>query len=348
MRREIFHRSCMRERQVSEVGSLLVIRRDNIGDLVCTTPLIAALRQHYPRAWIGVLANSYNAPVLAGNPDVDQVLAYRKLKHLEAGQGALGALGARASMLWSLRRRKLDLAVVAAGAEDLRGARLARMLSPRRIVQPPIALPGEHEVEHTFSAARMLGIEGGIPPLCVVPGTAAVSVAREALHRAGMNGLRPLIGVHISARRPAQRWPAERFVALIMALNKHLGSGTMLFWSPGAEDHPQHPGDDGKAAAIVAGVGAQAALLPCPTASLADLIGALSLCDAVVCSDGGAMHLSAGLGKPVACFFGDSPVARWRPWGVPHAVLQAETRRVEDVPVEAAIDAVANLLQAKP
>ncbi len=27
----------------------LVIRRDNIGDLVCTLPLIAALRHHYPK-----------------------------------------------------------------------------------------------------------------------------------------------------------------------------------------------------------------------------------------------------------------------------------------------------------
>ena len=35
--------------------SFLVVRRDNIGDLVCTTPLIAALRAHYPDAWIAAL-----------------------------------------------------------------------------------------------------------------------------------------------------------------------------------------------------------------------------------------------------------------------------------------------------
>ena len=91
-----------------------------------------------------------------------------------------------------------------------------------------------------------------------------------------------------------------------------------------------------------------AAPLPYPTLSLPDLIGALSLCDAVVCSDGGAMHLAAGLGKPIACFFGDSPVARWRPWGVPHVVLQSESQRVEDVPVEAAINAASTLLQDLP
>ena len=58
-----------------EPRSILVIRRDNIGDLVCTTPLLATLRARYPQAWIGVLANSYNAPALDGNPHVDEVLA---------------------------------------------------------------------------------------------------------------------------------------------------------------------------------------------------------------------------------------------------------------------------------
>ncbi|MGQ0545629.1 MAG: glycosyltransferase family 9 protein, partial [Betaproteobacteria bacterium] len=31
---------------------ILVVRRDNIGDLVCTTPLFAALRRANPGAWI--------------------------------------------------------------------------------------------------------------------------------------------------------------------------------------------------------------------------------------------------------------------------------------------------------
>ncbi len=51
---------------------ILVIRRDNIGDLLCTTPLLSALRRRFPEAWIGALVNSYTAPVLAGNPDVER------------------------------------------------------------------------------------------------------------------------------------------------------------------------------------------------------------------------------------------------------------------------------------
>jgi ADP-heptose:LPS heptosyltransferase len=58
---------------------ILVIRRDNIGHLVCTTPLFAALRARHPQAHIAALVNSNNAAVLAGNPDVDEVHSYTKL-----------------------------------------------------------------------------------------------------------------------------------------------------------------------------------------------------------------------------------------------------------------------------
>ena len=51
--------------------SFLIIRRDNIGDLVLTTPMFEALRRRYPNAYIAVLVNSYNAPAIAGNPFVD-------------------------------------------------------------------------------------------------------------------------------------------------------------------------------------------------------------------------------------------------------------------------------------
>lgn len=31
---------------------ILILRRDNIGDLACTTPLLEALRARLPRAWL--------------------------------------------------------------------------------------------------------------------------------------------------------------------------------------------------------------------------------------------------------------------------------------------------------
>ena len=320
-----------------------MVRRDNIGDMVCTTPLLSALRAQYPLAWIGVLANTYNAPILEGNPDVDQVCTYRKLKHVDSGISFF-ALAHKAMLLWRLRRRQLDLVVLATGAEDSRGARLARFLAPKQTLVSDRIQVGMHEVERTFSAARSLGIEGPIPPLRITADEASLGRVRQSVALADLASKRPLIGIHISARRPAQRWSADRFAELSVALYEDLGATTMLFWSPGAENRPQHPGDDEKASTIIERTANRRSLVPWPTARLQELVAGIAACDAVICSDGGAMHIAAGLGKPIVCFFGDSPVDRWRPYGTRHIVLQARSRIVADISLEETLASTTSLI----
>jgi heptosyltransferase-3 len=324
---------------------ILIVRRDNIGDLVCTTPLFTALRQRFPQAWIGALVNSYNAPVLHGNPDLDEIFAYTKLKHLEQGQSAFAALRSRVASLWRLRRMQLDYVVLATTDFVPRMARLARWLAPKQVVgfsdgspsarralDLPIAASqaaGRHEVERVYALARVFGIDGTPPPLKVVPDERELAAAR-----ATFGSRPPRVGLHISARRPLQRWPAERFAALAEKLQQEHGATVVLLWSPGPANHPTHPGDDDKARQILAIVASRARVIAYPTERLAQLIGALAACDAVVCSDGGASHIAAALGKPTVCFFGDSSVERWRPWRTGSRLIQPPTRSVAAISVD--------------
>jgi ADP-heptose:LPS heptosyltransferase len=152
-----------------------------------------------------------------------------------------------------------------------------------------------------------------------------------------------LVGLHISARKPSQRWSAESFAAVARRL---AGDGTafMLLWAPGREDNARHPGDDDKAARVLA-LTADLPVVPVPTSRLEELVAALSLCDTVICGDGGAMHVAAGLGKPIVCLFGQSTAARWHPWGPPYELLQPPSQDVSDIPVQAVCDAYRRLLE---
>ena len=318
---------------------ILVIRRDNIGDLVCTTPLLRTLRAHFPRAWIGALVNSSNAPVLAGNPDANEVLVYRKAKHRGHGESVLAIYAERLRLIWRRRRMGIDDAILAAPAGQPSARRLARWIAPRRILggcDSPLA----HEAEKVYAALDAYGIAGPPPACRVVPDRARVAALGARLPADWV--ARPLIAVHISARKASQRWPAERHAALMAALHARLGAAFLLFWSPGAADNPLHPGDDDTAAAIVAQC-RDLPLLALPTHDLADLIAGLACAERVICSDGGAMHLAAGLGKPIVCFFGQSDAPRWHPWGVPHIVLQPDSRVVRDIGVAEALAACLRL-----
>jgi len=312
-------------------ASILVLRRDNIGDLVCTTPLLAALRAQLPGAWLGALVTSYNAEVLRGNPALDEVFVYEKLKH-RAG-GLLSHLRTRRRALSRVRERGIDCVLVPAPSP--RALRLARSLRPGRVIAAPAQAPARlHEVQRTFETARALGLRGEPGPLQL-----RADAEKRAELRAGL-GPGPFVAVHISARRPAQRWPLERYAALAARLAKE--ARVLLLWAPGAAGDARHPGDDAAAAEVLR-MARDPVVLPVATPDLRTLIAALSLAERVVCPDGGAMHIAAALAKPVVALFGDSPVERWRPWRVPHRVLRPQSRDLADLALEPVLEAVASL-----
>lgn len=343
---------------MEERESFLIIRRDNIGDLVCTTPLIRALRARFPTARVDALVNSYNQPVLAGNPDLDNVYAYTKAKHRDKGQSLIGVHWRRLKLLLQLRHQSYGTVILANDGDTARARKLARWVAPRRIIgfgpdfvgpaagnHAPVPsgsdLPG-HAAEITFRLLKPLGIDGPPPALRIQ----ADPEARERAFRS-LDSRSPAAGrtlaIHISARKVPQRWPAGHFADFMRRVHALEQARFMLFWSPGDEDNPLHPGDDRKAQEIIQATRGLP-VLPYPTHRLEELIGGLSACAAMVCSDGGAMHLGAGLGLPIVCFFGNSDALRWHPWGVPHELLQKSSRDVRDISVEEAVAAYERLM----
>jgi ADP-heptose:LPS heptosyltransferase len=335
---------------------ILIIRRDNIGDLICTTPLFEAIRRQYPQAYIAALVNSYNEPAIHDNPHLDAIFAYTKGKHA-AGEPVWQAYLRRARLLWQLRRMGFDHVILASSGFAARSLKLARMLAPRHIVgfvterkgsgRIDLAIPhGEgsalHETEDMFRLLEPLGIAGPIPGLTVRADASLAARLRGQLPTAVANGDGPLVALHISARKEKQRWPVERFSELAHQLHTRHAARFLVFWSPGDEANPFHPGDDGKAAQLLDALSGLPAA-PVRTEQLSELIAGLSLCDVAVLSDGGAMHVAAGLGKPLVCFFGNSSAARWHPWGVPHEILQKPARDVSGISSDEASEAFERL-----
>jgi heptosyltransferase-3 len=322
---------------------LLVIRRENIGDLVCTTPLIRALRAQLPQAWIGALVTRYNAPVLAGNPDLDAVCTYQKAKHRGPDETLPGIYWRRLRTIAELRRQNIDCALLP-GGPHASALRFARWIAPRRTLVrgPEDRMAGEHEVEQCCHLLVRLGLRYEVPAARLAADPAAVSAAAESVRAQLGKPPRRLLAIHVSARKPSQRWDAARFVELIERLPVTEGSAFLLLWAPGSERNARHPGDDEKAARIMAGA-RHRPLAALATQRLEELVAALALCDALVCADGGAMHLAAALGKPIVCLFGASDPARWRPWQTPCELLQPPSRNVADIMVEDVMHAYARL-----
>jgi heptosyltransferase-3 len=334
---------------------ILVVRRDNIGDLVCTTPLIDALRARYPQAHLAALVNSYNAEVLEGNPALDAVHVYTKLKHRGTSETALAVISGKVSLFATLRRPRFDCVLLAKSGFDRQGLALARWIGPRAVVGfappggqgargltdpvAPVAADTMHEVEVLAHLAAALGAGDALGPLRAFPSAARVAEWRTRLPQLG--GERKWIALHVSAREPGRHWPAEKIVGLIDTLGRAGKLGFVLLWAPGAADDPRHPGDDDKAQGIRKAAPAGIPLLAAPTERLADLTAVLSLCDAFIGADGGALHLAAALGLPTVALFEnlEHKKRHWHPWRVPYELVAPATRDIADIAVQQVVEA---------
>lgn len=325
---------------------ILVLRRDNIGDLICTLPLVAALRQLLPDARIDLLVNSYCVSLVEGNTDVNHVFFYTKAKHRKKGESWLSVYTKRFLLTLRLRLIRYDFLVLANVSCLPRPLRWAKQIGAKRVIgfielgndlggsviSDPIPLfreSAKHEVEYLMALLGPFGKVDAFPKAVVKPNPEMRLKAQKLLKTA--SGIKPIIGINISARLLTQRWPTERFIELICRLVPSFRC--VLFWSPGTDSSAGHPGDDAKASEILVAT-QELDVIGYPTLVLSELIAAIDCVDLFVSPDGGALHIGAACGKPTIALFGEANPEQWYPWRVNHLILRPTTRNLADLSVD--------------
>jgi len=338
------------------VRRILVVRNDNIGDVLCTTPALRALRRAFPQAHLAILVAEHCRAAVEWNPDLNEVLTYTKAKH-HHGLLGLAALCNLMRLIRELRARRFDLAIgmrrpfsrsnawltYASGAPWRLGYS-APASHPFRFFLNLGRGPGAmatHEVDGCLELLASIGVSEAGHASTLIPDRDAVAGIRERLcaESAGERGSLAL--VHISNRREASRWPLERFAQAADHLHERLGLTILLSWSPGDERNPLFPGDDGKAEKVARCMRARPVLLRTP--ELRELIAAVSLCDFVLSTDGGLMHMAAALEVPQVVLFGKTDPLHWAPVSE-RAVWLRRDGRADRISVEEVVSAAAGVL----
>jgi ADP-heptose:LPS heptosyltransferase len=317
---------------------ILLIRRDNIGDLILTTPLIANLTKHKANT-LDLLVNTYNKDVLVGNPHISNVHLYCKSHHRKAGQSLLGVYFQRIKTILAIRAAHYDVVLIA--STDKHSLKWAKLSGAKRIIaigntpkkMVTDCLPhteGLHIVELLNTLLAPLGINAAPGPLELYVSENEIN---QFVEKFKIIKDKPIYGLQISSRKPKQRWQVEKFIELAHRLAAREDCKLVLFWSPGADDNPEHPGDDSKAKQVIEAC-ADIPLIALPTTNIRELMAAMSMCDQIITSDGGALHIAAGVHKPVVALYGNSDIKYWAPWKVPCAIIKAPAEDVGLVDVD--------------
>jgi heptosyltransferase-3 len=325
--------------------NILIIRRDNIGDLVCTTPLIEGVKIAYPDANLYLLINKVSQDVVKHNPYLTKVFVYKKAKHKAKNETTLGVYFARLMIFLQLRKIKFDAVILANPVPCKYSLRLAKMAGAKNIIGADLGngeihhpfnagdFHGKHQVEQTYSYLSAITDQSiPIPPVRVFLTAQEQQQAAQRLH-----GLLPpvsrVFAVHISSRSPKRRWPIERYAEIINRLVAEPGTGVLIFWSPQGTLAPDDVGDQKRAEQLLASCQNERVALY-PTASVRELLAGFDICDRVLCSDGGQMHLAAALNKDMVVFFGDTDKESWHPWSGRYQILQTASGDCVDVPID--------------
>jgi ADP-heptose:LPS heptosyltransferase len=328
---------------LSEVQRVLVIRLDEIGDVVLTTPLLRELRRNLPRAWITLVVKKTVYNLVANCPYVNEVLTFD-------WQAPLWRL--YYTHLWRawrlarrhLRPRRFDLALVprwgygdyyfAKPLAYLSGARgrigfseqcsnpdLLESAGDRLLTQALHHREPRHEVRRSLDLLEYLGGTVQDDSLDLWLTSQEREEARQRLTRQGLGPGDLLISLGPGASRIERQWPLSQFAELGSWIIRTYGARLLVVSGPG--DEPL-----GQTLAQTLGDGV---INLAGKTTLRQTTALISQSQLYVGNDSGPMHLAAAVGVPVveiSSFPGPgqplhprSP-ARFGPWGVPHRILQ--------------------------
>jgi ADP-heptose:LPS heptosyltransferase len=298
---------------MKELGRILLIRNDRMGDLLLTLPAVSDLRKTHPGAEITLLVHKGLEPLLEGHPDADRLVTADP----EAGRGAL------AMLRWALRlkRGRYDAVVIFNPSKLFHAASFLAGIPVRvgyrrkwgRLLTHTLAdtkaSRGLHEARYNLELAALLGGPPSNSPRCELPERPrAARQARELLAACGVSSSDRPIALHPWTTNAAKCLPCA------------------LFWdAAGALQDAGQP-------LLAIGLPGQPLEAPIPKGVI-DLTGKTPLsllpevlrnCSVLVSNDSGPVHVAASVGTPaivVAPASHARQLQRWRPLGENHRLL---------------------------
>ena len=385
----MLYRGCCRQ-AAAPPGPLLdckrvvVIRFDEIGDLILTLPFLRELRQSMPHARIALVVRPALVNLVQLCPHVDAIIPFapkfgfrpgRLIKLLALRKAVFSALGG-VPELGILPRFDADfsrglIALLAAGAqwriafsESATPEKAVADIDTDRFltqaIKPP---PGElHELNRNLSLLEALG--------------AAVQSDRLELYLSGEDRnkaaqilsphshIRVWVGLCAGASIPRKRWPVDRFTQVAKHVMENIPDcGVVVIGGP----------DDRNAGVFIQQHIPGTVVNVAGELTLRETAAVLANCALYIGNDTGPMHLAAAVGVPVVAIFadprpacaeesgGNPPPARFDPCGVPYRIVTPPAGETSDqsamksrcgfidrVMVNDVMDAVAEVLSRSP
>jgi heptosyltransferase-3 len=295
---------------------ILVIRRNRMGDMICTLPLLRTLRRRFPGAHLAVACDTAGVPIARACSAIDRVIPLRS-------GGALWLTPLLRPREW----QDFDWVIAAKAGFDQRLAGLTRLTNATRRVgyenaarsdfyTDPVPIPADlwriHQIEATLGLLAPLGIAAPVDPAADLKLDLPESAVAFAQKLAPFWRDRRLVLVNVSSTSPL-RFREDDFVALIAELAGRPDLAVGVVGLPADLPHAEK---------LVSRAGAPSRVLATPgSLELAALTGHAHL---LITGEGGAAHLAAAMGTPAVVLWSEGPFEKWYSRGPRHTFVRLE------------------------
>jgi ADP-heptose:LPS heptosyltransferase len=318
----------------------LIVRQHNqLGDLLAGVSLFRAIKETYPESQITLIVSPFNYPGIIKNEFIDRMFIFDKKKLYSPGyflkfikilreeyDVAIVPIVVSISFTSNLIAR-ISNSKVRIGAESLNGEKNeSSYFFDKRVKLDWRNHPDSNVSERSLDIVRPFGINTSNYRSEISFDNEDIKVADKFIDKLEIKNGELLIGLHVGAGKPNNRWALQKYVSLINNLKQNYDSKFYLTGSSADKEELDYVRNN---CTIEAGL-----FLNKEIPQVAALI---SKSDLFISNDTGIMHVAGTTETPQISIFGPTNPLTWAPIGNNKYFVQ-KSELIDDVSVQDVLD----------
>jgi lipopolysaccharide heptosyltransferase II len=307
-----------KSRDIGSPKNILVVRQHNqFGDLLASVSLFRAIKETFPNSKLTVIVSPDNYYAISKNDFIDKYFVfekkklfkreyYKKFKSLLKDKYDLTIVPATVSLSFtSFFIGRLANSKIRIGPRSLNGKpNKAAFMFDRRVDLNWNKFPDCHVSDFILEVVRPFGIATKVYTSNVRIEEEDLTEAKKFVTELGKNENDKLVGLHIGAGKPYNKWLMENFVKTIESLDKNYNCKFYITGSKSDSTELKYAREK-----IKVKIGYYI------DKSIPELAAMISISDLFITNDTGVMHVAGATDTPQISIFGPTNPFNWAPVG---------------------------------
>ncbi|MDQ3021417.1 MAG: glycosyltransferase family 9 protein [Bacteroidota bacterium] len=337
----------------AEIKNILIVRQHNqLGDMLCSVPLFAAIRKKFPHAHITLVASPLNYEILFSdvNPYIDKVITYQKapLKNLF-------------EFYKELKNHDYQIGIVPSTVSISRTSHFINFFSGAKIrvgvksiddkinsVEYLLNVKSDfnwdtkklHQVERNLDVGRQIDCDltdDEKNNVMIHLSDDEIEFAENFINENFPDKSSLIISFHPGAGKIPNRWSEKNFTQLINKLyNKY---GCYILLTSGAID--KEITDEIKKKLKEQNI----KCVVLENTAIRKVGAVIKLSDLYITNDTGTMHVAGGVDANLISLFGPTYGYEWAATGKNKFFIQSQTNDINDITVETVFETVCGMIE---